>query len=143
MTTSKSIHRNILEDQSGLANANPQANGAKVMSSPIEHTLQAILALKSRKPVIKLALVELVATGATAEEIAKRHGISAGSISTHAQKLRIPRRRRGRPTFSRPIESHLKILSNHAKYGGAETARRMGFSRQHVHNVIRRWGCNH
>jgi hypothetical protein len=72
-------------------------------------------------------------------DIAKRYHVSSATISIHAKKLGLPRKRRGRWRSGRPSAKQQAILAQLKESSGAEVGRRNKISRQRVHQIAKRW----
>jgi len=88
---------------------------------------------------LRSALIAYLTTGSLAGEIARRHGFSASTLSYWARKFDLPLRRRGRRPLSGPTRQHRRVLDLVRMHGMAAAARRIGRSRQLVHQIVIRW----
>jgi hypothetical protein len=87
---------------------------------------------------LKSALIAYLTTPALSKDIACKHGFTAAVLSHWARKLGLPLRGRGRRPLIRATRQHRRILNLVRKHGMAATARRIGCSRQHVHQIVAR-----
>lgn len=104
-----------------------------------DEVIQTILSVKPRLSRLQPALIELLSSKSTAKSIAKKHGVSEPTLSYWTQRLKLPRRRRGRPVLLGPTPLHERMLALVRIHGVAEAARRSGLSRQRVHQVVCTW----
>ena len=73
------------------------------------------------------------------KEIAKRHGISASTLTARAKKAGLPLRKRGRWQLPEPTAKQQQILRMVRTQTYAEVGSRFGMSKQRVSQVVRRW----
>jgi len=88
---------------------------------------------------VKSALIAYLTTTALAHDIARQHGFTSSVLSYWARKLGLPLRCRGRRHLAQPTLRQRRILMLVQRYGIAAAARRIGRSRQFVHQIVGRW----
>jgi hypothetical protein len=104
-----------------------------------DEVVAAIMALERKRPALMSALVDCVCTDDTAKAIARRYSIHPSVLSYWTTGVGLPKRERGRPALLEPTLEHERILELVRKHGVAETARRVGVSKQRIHHVVCRW----
>ena len=132
-----------LPDGIGNAGTLPQhTHDAKPKPADLNATaglVAVIMAIPPRYSVMKSALCDYVLSDEPLAVIAKRHGYTGPAIAYWIWKLCLPARGRGRPILQQPTSAHRRMLALARTHGVAETARRLGVSRQRVDQVIDRW----
>jgi hypothetical protein len=88
---------------------------------------------------VKSALIAYLTSITLSKDIAREHGFTAGALSYWARKFGLPVRRRGRRPLLQPTSAGRRILELVRAHGIAETARRVGVSKQRVSQIARRW----
>lgn len=89
--------------------------------------------------VVAEALEEYQRNDSTTRSIAKKHHISASTLTVWAQKANLKLRPRGRRLLVAPNERHLAMLAmaEYATY--EEVGKQFGCEKQEVHRVVKRW----
>lgn len=72
-------------------------------------------------------------------EIAERYGVSPSAISMRAKQLGLKPRARGRWRLGAPVGKQQQVLTLLAQNTQASVARRLGVTRQRIHQIVRRW----
>ena len=117
----------------------PNANANLMNAKATKEVVTAITALGLKKPALMPALVDCACSDDTAKAIAHRYSIHESVISYWSRRLGLPKRRRGRRALLHPTPEHKKILELVRLHGVAQTARRVGASKQRVYQLVCRW----
>lgn len=88
---------------------------------------------------IEAALAEYVSNELTTKAIAKKHGVSASTITVWAASRGLPLRSRGRRKLDEPSMRQQEIIQQASVCRYEEVGRRFGITKQAVQQVLRRW----
>jgi transposase len=88
---------------------------------------------------IEAALAEYVTNEITTKAIAKKHGVSASTITVWATTKGLPLRSRGRRKLDEPSMRQQEIIQQASVCRYEEVGRRFGITKQAVQQVLRRW----
>ena len=108
--------------------------------SPANGNLRSqYLVLQEPVSTLHPALVAYLQTNERRQSIAQRHGISARTLTAWVRQAGLPQRQAGRARLDEPSPAQRRILRQIGSAPLRELARKVGCSKQYLHQLAKRW----